>query len=478
MLSNTAYCKLIYQYIDEGIIVVSQGGTILWVNESLEKIFGYESGELLNKPLDILIPKAFIGSHDQKRKSYIKNPIPRPRHHNLEFEGIRKDGKPIWLKIGLNSFEDDGEVYSIAQLTNVTDKRLAEINMQKYADRAKLFLKLSKTIFLELDQKGNIQLINDEGCLILGVSQDEAVGLNWFNTFISDHDRPRIKLLFNELINGRISDTKIVTSSIESKSGEKRLIQWHNTVIKNEKDKITGTLSSGIDITEQEALKKSQNNIVLLATEKERKRVAMELHDGVIQTLSAVSMNLKSIKDAIFTLPESNQKAFEEGLNLVLNTISEIRAISHDLMPSIIINHGLEKALNDLIERTTETNNIMVNYQSDGLSKSLDQMYALNIYRILQELIQNTIKHAEADSISIQIQKIEEFIQIIYQDNGIGFNTKLHLDNSEGMGIQNIKARIDSMNGDITIESSKGKGVIIMASLPITDEILMEQTVI
>ncbi|MEQ8477208.1 PAS domain S-box protein [Fulvivirga sp.] len=466
---KAALFEKICHSINDGILVVDQDGKIQWMNQTLEHIFGYSNDELLYQPLEILLPLTLRKKHKALRSGYSQSPVERPMGSNMEFEGLRKDGTKVWVRIALSFCQTKGQHFSIAIVSDKTEKRSMEFQSKIHAQRAQLFFDLSKALFLELDRNGYVQAINHEGCRILEYKEEEVFGKNWFDKFIDPKDAPGIKKVFNDLMEGNVVQTEFVNSHIITKSGKYKLIQWHNSLLTDDGGNAIGAISSGIDIAAIEELKKVQTEAMLIGTENERKRVAAELHDGIVQTLSAVSMHLKSFENNMHLLPDDNQKAYKDALKLVLDSISDTRAISHDLMPNAIIRDGLVSALNDLAERTAKYHHILVTIDPDHVSDGLSEIYRLHLYRIVQELIQNTLKHANASAIKIIIRKKKDKIHIDYQDDGHGFDDSLEDIQRTGLGLQNIITRVGSMSGDLNIKSSVKNGTKVNIIIPVSN---------
>lgn len=467
MLISDALCTKILESVRDGIALVDQSGKIVWTSRSLENMFGYDRGELLNQPIEILVADKSKGKHKKWSARFLLNPQKRPSIKSSQFEGRRKDGSSNWVQIGLDYHRENGNLLAIAVVTDKTGNRKADARAVKNAEMAQLFFNLSKALFIELDEKGRVKRINEEGLHMLEYTEADVLGKNWFDYFILPVDVASLQAVFNDLMKGKISHTEFVNSHIITKSGKTKLIQWHNSVVYDDDHRPTGTISSGIDVTAVKELKTAQTEAILIGAEKERKRVALELHDGIVQTLSAISMNLKSFEDNIKLLPEDNQIAYHDALKLVIDSIADTRAISHDLMPSALVRHGLVGALDGLAARIAKYHNISVAIDPDDVSDGLSEIDHLNLYRIIQELVQNTIKHAKASSITIKLRRNDVGYTIVFQDNGLGFNTSVETAKESGLGLRNIMTRVGSMNGDFKIKSSH-KGIRVTISIPVS----------
>ncbi len=207
---------------------------------------------------------------------------------------------------------------------------------------------------------------------------------------------------------------------------------------------------------------KEQNELVVReifqAEQKERIRIARDLHDSIGQKLSVMKM--------ILPKSEGNQD-IEMIANYLDETATEVRNISHNLIPEIL-NFGLIKAIDDLVDKINSTDGIKVNYLPDlNLNNvKLSKQTELSVFRIIQEILNNIIKHAQTKGIDIVLKFDNEFIHISIADDGKGFDPK-KIQNSDGIGWKNIYARIKLINGNIDIHSEKNKGSKFIINFPI-----------
>jgi PAS domain S-box-containing protein len=465
--ANTTY-QQIFESIGEGILVLDDRGRIMLTNTSLESLFGYSKEELLEQPIGVLIPKRLREKHETLHAGFMQNPKTRKMAENKEFEALRKDGTAISVRVGLNYYEENGSTNVIAVVSDVTEKHIIEKRLQREKERVRLCLGLSNTIFVELDQNGNVKLVNQEGCKTLEYSKDEIVGKNWFDSFVPPEEALQSKDIFNAMMTGELEGVKFVKSKVISKSGKYKLIQWHNSLLKDENGKLEVMISSGVDITLQEQAQKAQTEAIIIGMERERKRVALDLHDGLVQTLSAISLNLKAMDDSVMCMDTNDQVAYKGALELLEVAISDTRSMSHDLMPAAIERYGFIKALEDFAVRTSKYGHLHVEIDPDHIDHYLNEFYRLNLYRIIQELIQNIIRHANATSAFIKIRKKPYGINIMVKDDGVGFDSSLEKVQQAGIGIRNIETRVKHMNGTLEVRSSSKKGTMVQIHVPVS----------
>lgn len=203
---------------------------------------------------------------------------------------------------------------------------------------------------------------------------------------------------------------------------------------------------------------------ILKGEEQERKRLAKDLHDGLGGMMSGIKYSMQTMKRNLIMTPE-NQQAFERNMDMLDSSINEMRRVAHNMMPEALVKFGLDTALNDFCSDVDETGSLQVNYQSIGLSnESIPQTTAIAVYRIVQELLNNTMKHASAKSAIVQVTKTNGSISITVEDDGKGFNTSI-LHSNKGIGWSNIKNRISYLNGRMDVRSDVGKGTSVHIEL-------------
>jgi signal transduction histidine kinase len=196
--------------------------------------------------------------------------------------------------------------------------------------------------------------------------------------------------------------------------------------------------------------------------EEERKRIAKELHDGLGVLLSTAKMQFTTIKDKS---PE-NRPLIDKATKLLEQAAGDVRKISHNMMPGLLTRFGLYEAAEDLIEQLDETEGLSVKCEITGDTKRLPENTEIMLYRIIQELVNNTIKHAEATAISLKMDILPELLKINFSDDGKGFNVEDKLE-SKSIGLTSIQSRINFLSGKSIIESSPGKGISYSIEIPI-----------
>jgi two-component system, NarL family, sensor kinase len=210
--------------------------------------------------------------------------------------------------------------------------------------------------------------------------------------------------------------------------------------------------------------KRKTMDAVMQAEENERKRIAADLHDSVAQKMVVAKLNLEVLEGYLPALNQEQRHVYNNIFSLVDDSCIEVRNLSHTMMPQAFFQSGLTDAVKNFIDKI-ENKNLRVTFSAEGELESLDNNTEIMIYRVIQECLQNIIKHADASKVDISIILENEEIDVIIEDNGVGFDTG-SLENIEGMGMKNLKSRIDFLNGELDINSQKGKGTVIAFYIP------------
>lgn len=198
---------------------------------------------------------------------------------------------------------------------------------------------------------------------------------------------------------------------------------------------------------------------VMKGQEEERSRLARDLHDGVGGLLSGVKLSMSNMKGNVF-LSEENAHSFENVISQLDQSIAELRRVSHNMMPEALIKFGLKEALENYCENINLSGKIKVQLQTYGMEKRMEQSTEIIIYRMIQELLNNVIKHADAKNVLIQLVRKEDHFNLTVEDDGKGFDAE-GIETKAGAGLANIKARAEYLNGNVDIVSKNGEGTSV-----------------
>ncbi|MGK7371537.1 MAG: PAS domain-containing sensor histidine kinase, partial [Candidatus Halalkalibacterium sp. M3_1C_030] len=442
-----------------------------FVNKGALDNIGYSLEKMLQMtPMDI--------KPEFDREAFRQNlkPILEGKKEKIKFETYQKraDGSTYEVEVHAQMIETAGEPLMVAIVLDISDRKNMEDVLRKNERRLKnITNNIPGVVFqyrLNQDGTDGLQYVSEGAEKIWGMSPKEAKNNN--------------EVIWSRIHN---SDIESVKKSIQ-KSAE-NLSKWdeewqyikpdgsqhwqHGIGIPRRDDDGSIIWDSVIfDITERKRLREQVVQSIIEGEDRERKRIAGELHDGIAQYLTAANMNLEAIKKDIYQLSEKRKNQFSKGLGLVKESINEIRNISQNLMPKAIEDYGLVKAIEALVENYENTTDIKYSFNSNLDEKLLNEQEKVNIYRIVQEAVHNAVKHAECTKVSIQLYKEDDMICLTVEDNGVGIS--FYEDgngesrNGNGLGLQSIRSRTRAMSASIVFDSVPDKGTVISLWIPLS----------
>lgn len=323
------------------------------------------------------------------------------------------------------------------------------------------------TIMIRTDRFGVITYANDKFCEILKYDKEELVGQRLDILSSQYHSQQFFDVLWETISNGHVWNDEIRN---KAKDGE---YVWLDTTIipvLNDDHVPNQYIAIYTDLSEKFRHSVNEHKIrtssILEGQERERRKIARELHDGLGQMLTALKFNIQGIKPAS-TVEE--QKYIDGIKNMLQDTILEVRRISFDLMPSVLNDFGLGAALQHLSERFSINGHRNVSIEFVGVKDigRFEKNIEINTYRIIQEALNNAIKYAEASNIVLDLQFEAGRIRFSVQDNGKGFapQDKRKTDGS-GRGMTNIRERVSLLNGNLIFNSIIEEGTTITVEIP------------
>jgi two-component system NarL family sensor kinase len=165
------------------------------------------------------------------------------------------------------------------------------------------------------------------------------------------------------------------------------------------------------------------------------------------------------MKENLIITPD-NMTVFERALDMIDTSIRELRRVAHNMMPEMLTKFGLDEALKEYCNNINSAKLISVKYQSLGMEARPDKSVEIIIYRIVQELLNNVLKHAAATTTFVQLIRQDSRLNVLVEDNGNGFDTGL-MENNKGAGLANIRSRVDYLKGQLDIHAEPGKGTLV-----------------
>lgn len=473
MESESKYRNLV-NTIDEGIIQVSLlNNTVEYINDKFCEMLELRREEVIEKDAD----KALYFFEQQK------DALPLIRKERLEgisrryeLKIITRSGNEKWFLVSGTPIKGQGNIIvsTLGIWLDITVRKSRELQLRKFY----YAIEQSDENIIVTNKDGIIEYVNPAFCEVSGYSIEEIKGKNTAFLKSGKHSDSFYQELWNTINSGKSFQAEFIN---KKKNGGYYIEEKIITPLLDENGVIINFISTGRDITEKkrierkiDAYKKFQNLIerkhtrirtlsLIQGQEEERKRISRDLHDGLGQILTATKINFEAMNINELTKDNQNQD-LKRIYNMVIETIREVRRISNDLSPANIHDFGLLSAIKTLVCNINESQKqftVTLNSNIEQLRFNSD--IEINIYRIIQECLNNSMKHSNCTLMDVSINIHNETLKVSVSDNGVGFNqTEENFAKEKSFGgLKNIQERANIIGGELNIISEPGNGVFI-----------------
>ncbi len=473
--SELFYRNLIADSLD-GILLCDAAANITFVAPSVKNILGYEMQELLGK-------SAFQFVHAEDL-SWALQSFEREVAENPEIKSIvvrlkKKDGNWLWCMVrGHNLLANPHVKSMVIYFHDDTLRKQASQALKESERRFRSLLRDLQVGVLLNGPDGKVIMCNRTMCQMMMVPEEELVGksiyevleddfINEEGVYIPIEERP-----LTRAIRSRKGIKDVVTGFRQRQTGERIWALINSDPILDEKGEIQHVICTVKEITdrkklEQELLERqiSHQKALTQATidgqEKERREIGKELHDNIGQQLTTTKLMLDLAKT---TADDQTAEMVSLALKGISDVINEIRTISHALVPPILGDIGIIESIEAMVETIRYVQLLTINFDYFDFNEDrVPENQQLMLYRIIQEGMNNIVKHADATHVSIIIKNINRQITLELNDNGKGFNAA---NVRRGLGLTNIKNRAELFGGTVTINSTPGAGCSLKVVIP------------
>ena len=440
--------------------IVSQEGRTTYISPNIEKVFGFSPDEIYEKGMKLWLDR--IHPDDLKMvKIAFQKLFSEENRYDIEYRIRRKDRTWIWVHDRANiSHKFDGMLYAYGVISDITRQKNAELKVKEneiqyrtlYENASDAILLLKDNVFIDC---------NPRSIDLFSCTSENLIGKKpWEISPVMQPDGNNSKESITNWVDLAISGTPQHFEWVFNKNKNESFIadvSLNSIELKNEKF----LLALLRDITERKQKHKEILRAVIKAEEKERSRIARDLHDGIspiLSTIKLLSQSLSQCEDK-----ELQKKMVIRIEVAVREAITSLSEISIKLSPHILQNFGIVEAIRNFIKEINVVRLLKVNFKTN-IKERMNENIEITLYRIVIELINNTVKHARADTVDIILLKNEN-VSLFYRDNGRGFDVDEALKKKKGMGLHNLKTRIESVNGTYNLFSAPGKGVRLELSI-------------
>ena len=456
---------------DDAINGTDLAGRITTWNRAAERIYGYTANEVRGKSVSILIPPENTDSVPD-----IVDKIKRGRKIE-HFETVRmtKQGRRIHVSLSISPIKDaDGNIVGASAIArDITERKRMEQALIESEEKMRSILDASPDAILQVGMDLNVLWANKAALElnpdILGKSCCEAY-------------QPCGCIDPNCVCRKAIESGQIETQSmcypIEDRAGNE--VYWENTGVplQDSQGRVYGSILIARDITERKMAEKAmleyqqmlrnQASQLSLAEERERRRIATNLHDNIIQGLALSMIRLDLLRESGDV---KDVRLLNEVSETIMHTIEDMRDMTFDISSPTLYRFGLSAAVDELLDDLLKRrHSIDYEFNDDQQEKPLDDDVRVLLFQSVRELLINIIKHADAHKVWVSIERVGDSIFISIKDDGVGFevdNMHLNVHRAGGFGLFNIRERLDYTGGGIEIHSQPGKGSRFVLTAPL-----------
>ncbi len=452
-------------------VITDWKGIISYISPSVKRVLGYTEEEMLNMYLGQLIND---DSHSSALAIFSYNEVTAPDViQTIRFGMTTKKGRTVLVetavsKIGQSVLQNQ---HLLLHIRDITEQQNSINALAASEEKFRGLFENMALGVLEVDLEEKTLYCNKAMCNITGFREEELIGKIASELFLR-----------GKVMAGKIEEIQqlrktgiesVYELTINKKNGDIATMIISGAPLYDKDGQIRGSVGIHWDITEiremeqklmESKIKKEQEIVeaTLLAEEEQRAQIGRDLHDGVGQMLTYINLYLGIIRSrGVFAPSDVNELE-----KTVKNTLEQVRTLSRTLAPPAIRDLGLRDAVVELIESygilEKPRFKLKIYVQKEDNNINLDKKIVT--YRVLQELLNNTFKYAEAENISVQLYYLKDCLNLYYSDDGKGFNMKSI---RKGVGLESMRSRVGFYKGTINIKSAPGKGIKVNIKLPI-----------
>ena len=459
--------RLVVENANEAIVII-QDGLVRYVNPKAVKIMGYTKEELTSQPFtDFIHPR----DRDQATERYLRRLRGDSLPNVYSTRIIDKEGNTKWLEINAVLMTWMGRPATLSFFNNITERKKAEESLHLleaavHQARDSIIITTANPV----RPTSKIVFVNPAFTAMTGYTAEEVIGkpslilqgpstdnMEWVKL---ESGQSQNKVFYLETLSYR-------------KDGTPFNLEWQIMPLRDERGKVTHFVSLQRDITErkraEEKLRTYQKQLrslaseLSLAGEKERRRLATDLHDHIGQTLAITKLKLGALGDL---LPSNGHgELLSEIRSLVEKTIKYTKSLTFELSPPILYELGFEATIEWLGEQAQKQHAILFEFEDDGIPKALDKDVSILMFQAVRELFMNVVKHAQARKVRVSLRRIDEKMEITVQDDGVGFDPS-SIERTT-FGFFSIRERLEHFGGTFIIDTAPGEGTRVTLTAPV-----------
>ena len=460
--------RRVVEHIGDAVIADDAEGRIIFANDRFLDLFGFRREQLPELRIEYLVTPEFRDAViDCHRRRLRGESVPT----HFEYEGVRTDGSRLWFEVDVVPITDSDGTISGTQsaMRNITQRRRAEQALRESEERFRLVANTAPVMIWMRDTDNLCAYVNQTWLDFTGRRFAAELGMGWTHGI---HPEDVESCLEQSADSFERRAPVEVQYRLKRHDGEYRWI-FDIGVPRFESDgTFAGYIGSCIDITERKLAEDALATIgrrLIEAHEEERTRIGRELHDDVNQKLALLAVELDRWADTT-TRSEGIRELVQRAQVRITNIAKDVQHLSHRLHSSKLEYLGLAKAAGSFCNELAQQNRVQIRFSHEGLPPSIPKEISVCVFRVLQEALQNAVKHSGVTVFSVALRGTSDWVDLTVTDQGRGFDHEDTLTQA-GLGLISMRERLQLVDGDLTVKSRPGIGTTIHARVPLPSKL-------
>lgn len=464
----------------DAIITVDEGQCVVVFNRAAESMFGCSVAEAIGQPLDRFIPERFKQAHPGHVGAFARTAMfPRQMERSGTLFGLRANGEEFPFEASISHVQVEGKTFFTVILRDITERRQAEENLQNREHEFHLLADNIPAFYAYVDTELRYRFVSKRYEAFFGRPVSEIVGKS-VKDVIGDLNFDTIEPHLREALAGQ-AVTFVYPMALPN--GDARWMSVQYMPDGDDTGLVRGLLALTTDVTAQKqtelALQQSQSVLrekreelqtltenLLMAQDEERKRIARELHDDFNQRLAVLAVEMETLERSPLAPPEPIVRQLAAIRTYVWRLSDDLHDLAYKLHPPLLEHVGLEVAMRDHVVGLAKRTGLPVRFTAREVPALLSPEIGTNLFRVMQESLQNVFKHAQATEVTVRLSGSSKGIGVSVRDNGKGFDSENMRVRAKGIGLVSMQERARLLGGFLRIHSVPRGGTKVCAWIP------------